>query len=164
MKHQLLTLLVLGSVVLLLSACKTTSTSYYSYETECMGVELDGSQTLKAYGVGRYWIDATEQAKKNAVRDVIFKGNYAGSGECQKRPILLEVNAHQKYENYFNVFFRDKGAYAQYVSLRDERIGAHVPLRMARSRNSDQSVYSVIVRVKREELKQTLIRDGILKP
>ena len=33
----------------------------YTYETECMGVELDGSQTLKAYGYGK---DRSDERKE----------------------------------------------------------------------------------------------------
>ena len=44
----------------------------YNYETECLGVELDGSQTLRAWGSGRNRSDAVEQAKKNGIRDVMF--------------------------------------------------------------------------------------------
>jgi hypothetical protein len=155
-------IVIIGMLVPLLVSCKTTTPSFYSFETECLGVELDGSQTLKAWGKGRYWKDAADQAKKNAVRDVIFKGNFAGSGECKNQALLLEVNAEEKYEDYFNVFFRDGGEYAGYVSLKDERISRHA-VRGADSRNKDQSTYSVVVRVLRVELRDRLIRDGILK-
>lgn len=53
---------------------QTTTSAYYEYEVECLGVELDGSQTLRIWGVGRNKKDAVEQAKKNAVRIVLFKG------------------------------------------------------------------------------------------
>ena len=65
----------------------------YDYKTECAGVEGDGSQTLIAWGNGRNRFDAIEQAKKNAVRDVIFKGITDGKDECNNRPVLGEVNA-----------------------------------------------------------------------
>jgi len=133
-----------------------------------VNVELDGSQTLKAYGMGRNWIDAATQARKNALRDVIFKGISSGSRECQAKPILLEVNAEEKYRSYFNDFFLDRGPvrnvghYTQFVSLRDERFVQRITRRPG-SQNADQDVYSVIVRVYREQLRQQLINDGILR-
>ena len=152
---------IVAMLVLFAASCKTTqSYSYHTFETECLGVELDGSQTLKAWGTGRNKKDAVEQAKKNAVRDVIFKGNFTGSKDCFEKPLLLEVNAQEKYANYFNTFFRDGGEFINYISMEDERKHA----RIADSRNKDQSKYSVVVRVKREELKEKLIKDGILKP
>lgn len=173
MKKQLYTLVLICSMAIgVLSSCKKTSASYYAYQTECINVELDGSQTLKAYGMGRNRIDAATQAKKNAIHDVIFKGISSGSRECQLRPLLLEVNAEEKYRSYFNPFFLDRGPlrnvghYSQFVSLKDEHFIERlspVHFRRATARNSDQAIFSVIVRVHREELRQQLISDGILK-
>jgi len=155
-------LLLLSLVALLFIQCKTTIPSFYNYKTECLGVELDGSQTLKAWGKGRYWKDAADQAKKNAVRDVIFKGILDGSGECKVKPLLPEVNAEEKYEDYFTKFFKDGGEYKNFVSLKDEKIHRHI-IRTKDFRNQDQSTYSVVVRVLRKELEQKLINDNILK-
>ena len=47
---------------------------FYSYETECLGVEMDGSQTVKTWGRGITKTSALEQAKKNALKDIIFSG------------------------------------------------------------------------------------------
>jgi len=44
----------------------------YTYKTECLGIEMDGTQTVKAWGNGRNRFDATEQAKKNALNDVFL--------------------------------------------------------------------------------------------
>jgi hypothetical protein len=70
-----------------------------------MGVEGDGSQTLKSWGNGRNRKDACEQAKKNAVKEVLFKGIIHGRSGCEQRPLVPEVNAEMKYENFFNSFF-----------------------------------------------------------
>ena len=83
---------------------KKSIAANYSNPTECLGVELDGSQTLKAWGNGRNRQDAVDQAKKNAIRDVIFKGIRDGKSECNTKPLVFEVNAQDKYEDYFNVF------------------------------------------------------------
>ena len=67
----------LGCLLLLVFAgcsSKKSVSSYHSFESECLAVELDGSETLRAWGRGKNRTDAIEQAKKNAVRDVLFKG------------------------------------------------------------------------------------------
>lgn len=133
----------------------------YSYKTECLGIEMDGSQTVKAWGNGRNRWDAIEQAKKTAVRDVLFNGIYEGKQECEKRPVVAEVNAQQKYETYFNNFFADDGEYKNFVSLKDERIGQKVSRDRKGARQS--VTHGVVVRVLRAELKQKMIEDGILK-
>lgn len=156
--------LVVGVALLLLNSCRTTTlisseSAYMSYKTECLGTELDGSQTLRAWGKGKNRADAIEQAQKNAVRDVIFKGINSGSDECNTKPIIFEVNAQEKYEYYFNVFFVDGGEYKKYVSSKDENMTS----RMVAKSNTQEN-WSVVVRVDRSGLRNRLINDGIIKP
>jgi hypothetical protein len=132
----------------------------YDYKTECMGSELDGSITVKAWGNGRNSSDALEQAKKNAVYDVLFKGIREGKSQCRQMPLLPAGNARIKHEHYFNQFFRDNGEFLKYVSLQDERFSD----RWNRDRKgARQSVtYGIILRIHRSDLKERLISDGIL--
>lgn len=153
---------VLALSVLLwgLTACNNTKKgviSFQNIETECLGSELDGSYTVRAWGIGRNSVDAMEQARKNAVRDFIFQGVSKGQG-CEIRPILFEVNAKDKYQNYFNRFFADNGEYRHYVSMRDRRPGSWI-----HSRKKGGIICGIIVRVKHADLKAKLAEDGILK-
>lgn len=128
-----------------------------SYETRCLGTELDGSQTLLAWGEGKNKADAIEQAKKNAVSDVIFKGINAGKSSCTKAPLVNTPNARQKYEEFFNSFFADGGEYKNFVSMKDNK-----------RKSGDKENYqygekqSVTVRVLRPQLKKYLQDKGIL--
>lgn len=145
------------------SSCKTPTQvsseyAYANFQTECLGVELDGSQTLRVFGKGKNKADAIEQAKKNAVRDVLFKGINAGSGECSQRPLVNEVNAQEKYAYYFNPFFKDKGSYLKYVKLDEKRLSR------IKSSNNTQENWGVVVTVDRAALQQQLINDNIIKP
>ncbi|MDR2042224.1 MAG: hypothetical protein LBP98_07915 [Tannerella sp.] len=133
----------------------------YSFKTECFESELDGTITVKAWGNGRNYFDACEQAGKNAVRDVIFNGITDGKSDCHQRPLVLEVNAKQKYEDYFNRFFAGGGAYRRYVSLRDERIDSK--LWRSRKRARQSVTHGIVLRIKRADLKRQLIADGIIK-
>ncbi len=134
----------------------------YTYQTECLGVELDGSQTLKVWGAGKNRADAVEQAKKNGIRDVLFKGIRNGKQECNVKPVVGEVNAQEKYEDYFNKFFADGGAYKEFVSMKDE---SFVPMLLKDRKGAGSEVtYGVIVRVLRAELKTKMINDKILNP
>ena len=133
----------------------------YAKETECLGVEMDGSQTVKAWGFGNGKNDAVEQAKKTAVRDVLFKGIRSGKDECNQKPVINEVNAREKYEDYFNKFFADGGAYTKFINMKDEtiKIGAK-----DRKSATDGTQYGVVVRVLRAELKAQMVTDKILNP
>lgn len=148
--------------LLFVNGCSTKKATIanYTYQSECLGVALDGSVTLKAWGNGRNIFVASEQAKKNAIRDVLFKGISAGSGECESRPLVTEGNAQRRYEDYFNRFFSDGGIYRDFVSLKDERISD----KMSRKKIKTQHgvTYSVVVRVLRYELKEKLVADSIL--
>lgn len=151
------------AVTIGLASCKTpthisSEYAYANFQTECLGVELDGSQTLRVFGKGKNKADAIEQAKKNAVRDILFKGINAGSGECSQRPLVNEVNAQEKYAYYFNPFFKDKGEYLNFVKLDEKRLSR------IKSSNNSQENWGVVVTVDRAGLQQLLINDNIIKP
>jgi hypothetical protein len=150
---------------LLLFSCASNPRSKiagnYDFRITCLGTELDGSQTVEVWGYGRNRFDAAEQAKKNAVYAVVFKGITDGRSGCEKKPLITEVNAREKYETYFNLFFGDKGKYQEFVSLKDERIGHKIARDQKGAHRGKTN--SVIVRVLRPQLKQQLIQDNILK-
>ena len=159
MKKTVFTYLFLILASISFSQKKTAG--YYTYKTECLGVELDGSQTLKAWGNGRNRADAVEQAKKNAVRDVIFKGILEGKQDCNQKPIVFEINAQEKYEDYFNSFFADGGEYKNFISSKDERIFDKIS--RDRKKTSESVTNGLVIRVLRAELKKKLITDSIIK-
>jgi len=158
---KLKTLLLVTFLVVSGAYAQKKNAGNYAYKTECMGVELDGSQTLKAWGNGRNRSDAVDQAKKNAIRDVIFNGISEGKQECNVKPLIFEVNAQEKYEDYFNKFFADGGEFKNFISLRDERIFDKISRDKKKARES--VTHGLIVRVLRTELKEKLIADGIIK-
>jgi hypothetical protein len=156
-------LVILGFITVFhqATAQKNENIGNISYESECMGVELDGSVTLKAWGNGRNYLDASEQAKKNAVRDVVFVGIKKGSSECNSFPLLKNQSAKFDNEDYFNVFFADGGKYSQFVSMKDERVMEKV--KRDKKKNGETRTHGLVVRVNRSALKQELTKDGIIK-
>lgn len=134
-----------------------TQPVYARSSIRCIGVELDGSQTLRVQGYGRNRLDAKEQAMKNAVWAVIFDGIRDGVEGCNMRPLVTEVNAKERYEDYFNLFFSDNGEYKKYVSLRDTK-------KRSGGRSKDKLGYSydLTIRVLRAELKARLKSDNVI--
>ena len=132
--------------------------TYQKQAIECMGVEGDGSQTLRVTGTGRNKADAVEQAKKDAVMAVIFDGIRGGLQGCDSRPLINELDARDKYDEYFNIFFMDKGEYTKYVSLEDRKLRSN-----DKSKNKYFKNYRLTVRVLRSELKARLKADGVIK-
>ena len=144
---------------LLMASLFVQEVNAQSIETECISVEQDGSQTLRIFGKGRNRSDAVEQAKKNAVYEVLFKGVQKGNKGYNMRPVVTEVNARERYQDYFDIFFMDGGEYLKYVSMADRRLGS-----TKKVKNSDAQVgYLVTVRVLIPELRVRLKQDGIIK-
>ena len=121
---------------------------------------ISGSDFVEMYvGVGESRVrDLFEQAKKNAVYAVIFQGIRNGADKgCDMRPLVTEVNAREKYEEYFDRFFKDGGEYSKYVTKEDEK---------KRSKDKVKTktfvVRVITVRVLRTQLKNRLKGDGII--
>lgn len=158
MKKQLVFMLAVALVVLTGCKSKEVSTAaFHSHTTECLGKSMDGSQTLRVWASGRNRTDAIEQAKKKAVYDIVFTGIQAGSGECNAYPIVDEANARKKYEDYFDLFFADGGAYKQYVSSTNQKKSA-----MQRHYGDGTQTFGIVVTVNRSALRQRFISDNII--
>jgi len=152
--------LIFFAIILVLFSCNTQKyvKGNYSFETECMGVKMDGSQTLKVWGAGRNESEAIEQAKINAVRDVLFKGIRNGKTECNLKPIIIGVKVQENNETYFNSFFADNGPYKDYVTGDDS-----FSIFKEKKSGDEYKTYSIIVNVQRAKLKEKMIIDNIIK-
>ena len=112
--------------------------------------------------MGRNKKDAVEQAKKDAVRAVVFKGIRNGISGCNTKPVLMEVNAEEKYEDYFNVFFMDGGEYLKYISMKDEKRVNLFKKDKEKEKSQHFVKYGITVRVLRSELKKRFENDNII--
>ena len=153
-KMVLILVVVLAAQVSLLAQTTPVNNRHHIV---CLGTEMDGSQTLRVLGYGRNRADAKEQAMKNAVWAVVFEGVREGSEGCNLRPLVTEVNARERYEEYFNRFFADGGPFMEYVSLRDTKKRS-----ADRSKDKIGYTYEMTVRVLRSELKTRLKTDNVI--
>lgn len=155
MKH----LLKLAILVSITSVAFCISAAAQDYDIESIKVEQDGSLTVRVWGNGRNKSDALELAKKNAVYDVIFKGVVKGVAKgYYTRPLVTTVNAREKYQDYFDIFFMDKGEYSKYASSEDKRVGSNVGYK-----GKVQVKFCTTVRVLVPELRARLKTDGVIK-
>lgn len=134
----------------------------YNFDVECLGSELDGSLTLKVWGNGRNRIDAVDQAKKNALYVVIFKGITGNQSPCILKPLVTEVNAEEKHQTYFQHFFSEKSrTYLKFIAMRDASLGKTL---FRKKVNNIRGVsYGVVVRVLIPELEKELIDNEIIR-
>lgn len=147
-------------ITVCLTGCKsrvTSTVAYHNYTTECLGKSMDGTQTLRVWASGRNRTDAIEQAMKKAVYEVTFNGINAGGGECNAYPVVDEANARKKYEDYFDRFFANGGAYKQYVSIQNQKKSI-----MDKFRGDGTDLYGIIVVVDRPSLRQRYESDNII--
>ena len=161
----LLSTVMMALIGLVILSCKTQSdiAGHYNYDSECIAVDLDGSQILKVWGTGRTREHAIEMAKKNGIRDVLFKGIRNGKPDCNVKPVIPEVNAQEKYEDYFNKFFAEDGIYKNYVSIPKGSLFTTNEVEY-KGTNKSTKVFSIIVNIHRSDLKAKMIQDNILKP
>jgi hypothetical protein len=155
MRKSALLLLVIAYILNSCGTIKNENLEYYSFETECLGVELDGSQTVRAWGLGKNNADAIEQAKKNALRDVLFNGIRNGKSDCNLVPLVVEVNAQKKYAKYFYNFFSNYRVYSKYISSRDGSF-------KEKHSSENEVTYAITLRILNEQLKNQLIKDKII--
>ena len=121
-----------------------------------LNTELDGSITVRSYGEGKRKADAREQARKNAVYTIMFKGIEAKGQPI--RPLVTEANAYERHEDYFATFFADGGTYKEFVSTQDEKYSSKQKMR-----GSTQNAFGSVVRVLRGQLKARRIADCIIE-
>ncbi len=132
-------------------AQQKSNASYYGYKNECLEKTLEGDYIIKGWGNGSTKAEAINQAKRNVINDIMLNGIQKG---CKILPLIIELNANKKYENYFYEFF-SKEDLDQFIKIEKS------PKTLKKSRS--KTTYGVKFRVKRQLLKQKLITDNIIK-
>lgn len=151
-------------LVLALTGCKSkidTVSGYYDYETECVSVDRNGIQTVKAWGTGRTEKEAILNARRRAVDDILFKGLRGGSRGCNLRPLIANPNTRRNQEQYFFRFFGENGPFETYAGLPDEN-WLRQKLKINK-KNKHNLAYEVVIEVDVMGLKNHLKRDQIIQ-
>ena len=120
----------LGLSIILVSGCLTVmaqkkakkradaDTEKFRYEMMCIGTGTEGTYLVKVFSYSKKPQVAKEQAKKNAVHGIIFKGFPANGRECKvQKPLVRNPNVAFEKEDFLNDFFADGGGYMKFVSL-----------------------------------------------
>jgi hypothetical protein len=93
-------------------------TMEWRYEVECAGVAGDGSYLVKVYTFSKKSANFPyEQAKKNAIHAVLFKGipSNRETGCAGQKPIATNPNIEFEKREFFDTFFQNGGKYMKYV-------------------------------------------------
>lgn len=143
-------------VAVVLSSCRTNQTlSYSSVETTAIAAESNGTYVIRVQGKGTTRSMAYDNARRQAVHDVIFKGIHTSYGDHKMiHPLINDPRMEQKEETFFNSFFSEKGEYLDYIeSTKEDKI-----------QNSNENTKSVILNVivRRDKLKEMLRNKGFI--
>jgi hypothetical protein len=92
-------------------------THEWRYEVETVGIGTKGTYQLKVWTYSKNAETAIEQAKKNAVHAVIFKGFPANGRIEGQNALARDPNIESEKGNYFKEFFEDGGKFQKYVFL-----------------------------------------------
>lgn len=148
------------TMMLVYQSCSSSKNvaAFYNYEVECLGTGMDGTQLIKVWGYGQKPQDAIDQAKKNAVHAVIFRGITAGKPGCMQRPLATEAGTEQQHRNYFESFFEPGGKYLNFVAIsNDGSISGDDRLKVGK-----QYKIGIIVTVNHASLRKELENAGVI--
>lgn len=147
-------ILVLGGV-----ACKSAAETK-TYEVEPVSTGSQGNYLIKVWSYSKKANVAIEEAKRNAVHTVIFRGFAGKQGVPGQKPLASSPSIEQENKAYFDEFFKDGGKYLNYVSISgDGVVRAEDRLRVGKLYK-----VGVIVSVNVAQLRKELEKDKIIKP
>lgn len=95
-------------------------TQAWRYEIEVVQTGAQGSYLIKAWSYSKKPDVAIEQAKKNAVHGIIFKGFAGTSSVPGQKALISNVNLEEEKADFFKPFFANGGKYMKFVSTSND--------------------------------------------
>ena len=134
-------------------------TEKFRYEIECVSVGATGSYLVKVWSFSKKADVAIEQAKKNAVHGVIFKGFTGAGAGCTQKPLASSPSIEEEKADFFTNFFADGGKYMKFVSVTgDGSVAAEDRMKVGK-----EYKVGVIISVSKDNLRKDLEDAGIIK-
>jgi hypothetical protein len=137
------------------------ATREWRYETQCMGIGVDGTKLVKVWSYSKDPVVAIEQAKKNAVHAMIFQG-FVGNSKtacATQKPLTDNPGLEQEKAQFFDAFFADGGKYMKFVNVSGD--GSINP--QDRVKIGKEYKIGIVVSVMYDQLRKDLEDAGIIK-
>jgi hypothetical protein len=156
--------LFIGALVI--SACGSAKkaanvdTQQWRYELDAVGVGAQGTYQVKVWSYSKDPNVATEQAKKNAVHGIIFKGfTSTVRGVPSQKPLVSNSTTATEKKDFFDAFFADGGGYMKFVNLTNshDAIAAGDRIKIGK-----EYKVGIIVSVNKDALRKELENTGIV--
>jgi len=134
-------------------------TKQWRYEIEPVAIGTKGSYLIKVWSYSKDQSAAIEQAKKNAVHGVIFRG-FAGMNGVARQPAMTNnPNLENEKKEFFDPFFAKGGKYMKFVSItNDGSIDAKDRIKVGQ-----EYKIGVVVSVAVDDLRKDLEDAGIIR-
>jgi hypothetical protein len=134
-------------------------TKAWRYEIEGVQQGVSGTYLIKVWSYSKKPDVAIEQAKKNAVHGIVFRG-YAGAGAVTGQQALTNnPNLQDEKADFFDEFFADGGKYLKFVSLTsDGAVAAEDRMKVGK-----EYKVGVLISVRIADLRKDLENAGIIK-
>lgn len=137
-----------------------TATKEWRYEIECAGIGNDGTYLIKVWSYSKKPSIAINQAKKNAVHGIIFKGFSGGGQGCvAQKPLATNPNIEFEKSDFFDPFFDEGGKYMKFVL---ESSAGNIDASDMMKVGKEYKV-GVVVSVSKDLLRQDLEAAGIIR-
>lgn len=134
-------------------------TKNWIYEIEPVGVGTQGSYLIKVWSYSKKPQVAIDQAQKNAVHGIIFRGFLGVAGIPGQRPLTNNPNLEVEQAEFFKNFFANGGKYMKFVNItNDGAVAAEDRLKVGK-----EYKIGVIVSVNVAGLRKDLEDAGILR-
>ena len=161
-KMSLLFALIVGFTLLTNAQSKRKAdkdTQAWRYEIEVVQTGTQGTYLIKVWSYSKKPDVAIEQAKKNAVHGIIFKG-FTGTNRVPGQKALAgNVNLEEEKADFFKPFFAEGGKYMKFVSTsNDGAVAAEDRMKIGK-----EYKIGVILSVNQSALRKDLEEAGIIK-
>jgi hypothetical protein len=134
-------------------------TEEWRYEIEAAGAGTQGSYQIKVWSYSKKPETAIEQAKKNAVHGIIFKGFPDRDRIKGQKALAQSPSLEYEKEDFFKEFFQDGGKFQKFVILSNNgAIGEGDRIKIGK-----EYKIGVIVSVDVASLRKDLEDAGIIK-
>ena len=161
-KMSLLFMLIIGCILVANAQAKKKAdkdTEAWRYEIEVVQTGTQGTYLIKVWSYSKKPDVAIDQAKKNAVHGIIFKGFTGTSYVPGQKALTSNVNLEQEKADFFAPFFAEEGKYMKFVSTsNDGAVAAEDRMKIGK-----EYKVGVILSVNVSALRKDLEAAGIIK-
>ncbi len=154
-----LSLLLAVATAIIFAGCgPKRSQAYYDQPSQVMSATAEGTYIIRVQVRAKDAVVAFKEAQRKVVKEVIFDGvKSANKGMSDLKPLCFDMNAREKYEDYWNAFFSDEGPWKEFTSYKDRRATS-----TRYQRDGRLMVETGTVTVDRAGIKKRLQTDGII--